>query len=118
MNSRLFLALALGVPACVSCATVAQNAAEPPFTLEQVGPNVWAAISNHRRQCRWPLRDRDGYTAPCDDPHTDAAAGEICYSYALPCGPRRSECSVRRRGPQVRPSRSEIASSDRPTPPA
>jgi cyclase len=31
---------------CVSCATRAQVAAEPPFTLKQVGPNVWAAISN------------------------------------------------------------------------
>jgi cyclase len=31
---------------CVSCATKAQSAAEPPFTLKQVGPNVWAAISN------------------------------------------------------------------------
>jgi len=31
---------------CVSCATTAQDAAEPPFTLKQVGPNVWAAISN------------------------------------------------------------------------
>ena len=31
---------------CVSCATSAQDAAEPPFTLKQVGPNVWAAISN------------------------------------------------------------------------
>lgn len=30
----------------VSCATSAQNAAEPPFTLKQVGPNVWAAVSN------------------------------------------------------------------------
>lgn len=46
MNSRLFLALALGVSACVSCARVAQDAAEPPFTLKQVGPNVWAAIAN------------------------------------------------------------------------
>jgi hypothetical protein len=31
---------------CISCATRAQVAAEPPFTLKQVGPNVWAAISN------------------------------------------------------------------------
>ncbi|OLE80783.1 MAG: hypothetical protein AUF76_14170 [Acidobacteria bacterium 13_1_20CM_2_65_9] len=31
---------------CVSCATSAQDAAESPFTLKQVGPNVWAAISN------------------------------------------------------------------------
>ena len=31
---------------CVSCATGARGDAEPPFTLKQVGPNVWAAISN------------------------------------------------------------------------
>jgi cyclase len=31
---------------CVSCATSAPDAAEPPFALKQVGPNVWAAISN------------------------------------------------------------------------
>jgi cyclase len=31
---------------CVSCTIRAQDAAEPPFTLKQVGPNVWAAISN------------------------------------------------------------------------
>src|SRR2546428_144443 len=31
---------------CVSCATSAQDAAESPFTLKQVGQNVWAAISN------------------------------------------------------------------------
>ena len=30
----------------VSCATSGQDAAQPPFTLKQVGPNVWAAISN------------------------------------------------------------------------
>jgi cyclase len=31
---------------CMSCATGAQDAGEPSFTLKQVGPNVWAAISN------------------------------------------------------------------------
>ena len=31
---------------CVPCALSAQDAAEPPFTLVRVGPNVWAAISN------------------------------------------------------------------------
>lgn len=31
---------------CASGATSAQNAAEPPYVLKQVGPNVWAAISN------------------------------------------------------------------------
>lgn len=43
----LFLALALGLCVwSVSSVTGAQNAAELPFTLKQVGPNVWAAISN------------------------------------------------------------------------
>jgi glyoxylase-like metal-dependent hydrolase (beta-lactamase superfamily II) len=30
----------------VSIATRAQEPAEPPFTLKQIGPNVWAAMSN------------------------------------------------------------------------
>jgi glyoxylase-like metal-dependent hydrolase (beta-lactamase superfamily II) len=47
MKPRLFLALA----PCIfllwmSGGTSAQNAVEPSFTLKQVGPNVWAAISN------------------------------------------------------------------------
>ncbi len=47
MNRRLFLALALGIGVLrVSSVTGAQNPAELPFTLKQVGPNVWAAISN------------------------------------------------------------------------
>ena len=47
MKRRLFLALALGVCVLrVSSVTGAQNAAELSFTLKQVGPNVWAAISN------------------------------------------------------------------------
>ena len=47
MTLRLFLALALGVCVLrVSSVTGAQNAAELSFTLKQVGPNVWAAISN------------------------------------------------------------------------
>ncbi len=47
MTRRLFLALAFGVCVLrVSSVTSAQNAAELPFTLKQVGPNVWAAISN------------------------------------------------------------------------
>jgi cyclase len=46
MRRRLFLALALGLCALrVSSVSGAQNA-ELPFTLKQVGPNVWAAISN------------------------------------------------------------------------
>jgi cyclase len=47
MKRRLFLALALYVfVLCVSGAASSQNPADPPFTLKQVGPNVWAAISN------------------------------------------------------------------------
>jgi hypothetical protein len=33
---------------CVSCATGTRDTDEPPFTLKQVGRNVWAAISNPR----------------------------------------------------------------------
>jgi hypothetical protein len=33
---------------CISGANCAQKAAEPPFTLKQVGPNAWAAIDNAR----------------------------------------------------------------------
>jgi glyoxylase-like metal-dependent hydrolase (beta-lactamase superfamily II) len=47
--TRLVLALAVGVCVLrVSSVTGAQNAAELPFTLKQVGPNVWAAISNSK----------------------------------------------------------------------
>ena len=47
MNSRLFLVLALCIAVlCASGVIRAQNSGEPPFTLKQVGPNVWAAISN------------------------------------------------------------------------
>jgi cyclase len=47
MKGRLFLALALAVCVLrVPSVIGAQNAAELPFTLKQVGPNVWAAISN------------------------------------------------------------------------
>jgi cyclase len=47
MTGRLFLTFALGVCVLrVSGVTGAQNAAELAFTLKQVGPNVWAAISN------------------------------------------------------------------------
>jgi cyclase len=43
----LFLALALcSVFLCGCRATEARDAAELPFTLKQIGPNVWAAISN------------------------------------------------------------------------
>jgi cyclase len=47
MNRRLFLAFALcSFFLCACGATGVQDAAERPFTLKQVGPNVWAAISN------------------------------------------------------------------------
>jgi glyoxylase-like metal-dependent hydrolase (beta-lactamase superfamily II) len=38
----------LSVLLCVSCATGTRDTDEPPFTLKQVGRNVWAAISNPR----------------------------------------------------------------------
>ena len=39
---------------CVSCAASAQDAADPPFTLKEVGPNVWAAIANPKsKQAAW-----------------------------------------------------------------
>jgi len=44
MKGRLFLPSILLL--CVSGAPSAQDAADPAFTLKQVGPNVWAAISN------------------------------------------------------------------------
>jgi cyclase len=42
---RRFLAVTLAL-LFLSSLTSAQDAVEPPFTLKQVGPNVWAAISN------------------------------------------------------------------------
>jgi glyoxylase-like metal-dependent hydrolase (beta-lactamase superfamily II) len=50
MKHRLFLALPLGAFVFSVTAVGAQNAAELPFTLKQVGPNVWAAISNPKSQ--------------------------------------------------------------------
>ena len=44
MKRRLFVPCVLLL--CVSGTSSTQDAAEPPFTLKQVGPNVWAAISN------------------------------------------------------------------------
>jgi cyclase len=44
MKGRLFLSSLLLL--CVSGAPGAQDAAGPAFILKQVGPNVWAAISN------------------------------------------------------------------------
>jgi cyclase len=37
---------------CVAAATRAQQPPEPPFTLRQVGPNVWAAIDNPKAEAR------------------------------------------------------------------
>jgi len=51
MKRCLFLAFALCAPfLCMAHVVGAQNAAEPPFTLKQVGANVWAAISNAKSQ--------------------------------------------------------------------
>lgn len=51
MTRRLFLAFALCAPfLCMAHVVGAQNAPEPPFTLKQVGANVWAAISNPKSQ--------------------------------------------------------------------
>ena len=47
MKPRVFLALASCLAVLgVSGATSAQDATEPSFTLKEVGPNVWAAMSN------------------------------------------------------------------------
>lgn len=40
------LARARAVVLCLWCASCARTSPEPPFTLRQVGPNVWAAIHN------------------------------------------------------------------------
>ena len=40
------LARARAVVLCLWCASCARTSPEPPFTLTQVGPNVWAAIHN------------------------------------------------------------------------
>ena len=47
MTPRLVLALASISLLCV-CGASGQGAAQPPFTLKQVGPNVWAAIPDPR----------------------------------------------------------------------
>jgi cyclase len=41
------LAMACTFLLCVASATHAQDAIEAPYTLKQVGPNTWAAISNN-----------------------------------------------------------------------
>jgi cyclase len=45
-NTPQRAALCLSLLVCMSCVTGTKNTIEPPFTLLQVGPNVWAAISN------------------------------------------------------------------------
>jgi hypothetical protein len=67
MTASRFLAVAFGILLTyVSAAMSAQDAAEPSFTLEQVGPNVWAAISMMapRSSCERPQSDfRTGESA-------------------------------------------------------
>src|SRR5262249_8721939 len=41
----LFFVICLCIP-CVFCTPGSQLDAQAPFTAKQVGPNVWAAISN------------------------------------------------------------------------
>ena len=49
VKRALFVALSLSALAlCIPGAMIAQSAAEPPFTLKQIAPNVWTAISNSK----------------------------------------------------------------------
>ena len=55
MKPRVFLALAsclVGLGGCL--ATSSQMRTEPSFTLKEVGPNVWAAISNPKSSAPAP----------------------------------------------------------------
>lgn len=55
MNSRVFLALASCLVVLGGCrATSAPDSHEPSFTLKEVGPNVWAAISNSKSSAPAP----------------------------------------------------------------
>jgi cyclase len=56
-TTRLFLALACIVLLCFCRETSAQSVAEPLFTLQQVGPNVWAAISNRAANTGFVIGD-------------------------------------------------------------
>jgi len=55
VKPRLFLALALLLSFC--CGANAQGVAEPLFALKQVGPNVWAAISNRAANTGFVIGD-------------------------------------------------------------
>ena len=60
MNPHVFLALAsclVGLGGCL--ATNSQDANEPSFTLKEVGPKVWAAISNPKSSA--PASANTGY---------------------------------------------------------
>jgi cyclase len=46
MMKRLAVASCLAVLGCSGATHAPENATEPSFTLKEVGPNVWAAISN------------------------------------------------------------------------
>jgi cyclase len=52
-----FLQLPCIVLICFCCETSAQGVAEPLFTLKQVGPNVWAAISNRAANTGFVIGD-------------------------------------------------------------
>src|SRR5712691_13122432 len=55
MNPRVFLALASCLVVLGGCrATSAPDSHEPSFTLKEVGPNVWAAISNSKSSAPAP----------------------------------------------------------------
>jgi len=55
MKPRVFLALASCLVVLGVCGvTTAQDATEPSFTLREVAPNVWAAISNPKSRTRAP----------------------------------------------------------------
>ena len=52
-----FLQLPCIVLICFCCEISAQGVAEPLFTLKQVGPNVWAAISNRAANTGFVIGD-------------------------------------------------------------
>ena len=55
----LLLAIAACLVVCTGPAPAAQQPAEPPFTLKQIGPNVWAAIDN--RAAKMPAGSNAGF---------------------------------------------------------
>ena len=55
MNARVFLVLASCLVVLGGCrATSAPKSTEPSFTLKELAPNVWAAISNSRSSAPAP----------------------------------------------------------------